>query len=83
MSRHPIADAAVEAATGRAQTAVQPLAYSLADAGKALGGVSVPTLHRWVRAGKMRTSKVGGRTFVRRAELERLLKEGETESRAA
>lgn len=56
---------------------MEPLAYSLGDAGKALGGVSVPTLHRWVKAGKLRVTKLGGRTLIRRAELERILYEAE------
>ena len=62
--------------------AVEPLAYSMEDAGKALGGVTTKTLYRWVRDGKLRTTKVGGRTLVRRVELERILAEGETKAAA-
>ena len=57
--------------------AVEPLAYSLEDAGKALGGISVKTLHRWEREGKLTMTRLGRRTVVRRAELERVLEEGE------
>ena len=52
---------------------VAPLAYGLKDAGRALGGVSPKTLYRWARAGKLDIVRLGGRSLVARAELERLL----------
>lgn len=67
--------------SGDATDKVEPLAYGMEDAAEALG-VSVPTLFRWKKAGLFRTTKVGGRTLVRRVELERMLEAGEEAPRA-
>lgn len=41
-----------------------------------LGGISPYTVHAWLSKGKLRRSKVGGRTMVRLSELERVIQDG-------
>ena len=50
------------------------LAYGVKEAAVALS-VGESTLWRWIKAGQLRTCKLGGRTVIRREELVRLLDE--------
>lgn len=50
--------------------------YSVSDAGKLLGGVSVWTVRAWLSQGRLRRTKVGGRTMVTESELERFIRDG-------
>lgn len=51
---------------------------TLAEAVEILGGANVhlraETLGRWARAGRLQTLKIGGRRYVRRAEIRALLR---------
>ena len=46
----------------------QPLAYNVPDAGRAIG-VSKATIWRLIKAGELRTFKVGARTLIKTAVL--------------
>lgn len=48
-------------------------AFSLKEAGALLGGASVASLYRWASQGKIRLTKVGGRTLVSASEIQRLI----------
>lgn len=52
-----------------------PRAYRVPDACRALG-VGRSTLYKLASAGKLRLVRIGGRTVVPGAEIERLAKEG-------
>lgn len=56
-----------------------PLAYSVADAAKAIG-VSKPTIWRRIAAGDLATFKLGCRTLIRADELQAFI---DRHSRAA
>jgi excisionase family DNA binding protein len=49
--------------------------YSITDAGQRLGGVSRYTIEAWLSAGKLKRTKVGRRTMVSEAELQRFVDE--------
>lgn len=49
---------------------------SVKDAAAYLGGISPYTVHAWLSQGKLRRSKVGGRTMVRVSELQRVIEDG-------
>ena len=62
-------------ACGRAagpRTPAERLAYSLSEAGR-VSGLSVATLRRHEKAGRLRFYKVGGRTLVAAGSLHALL----------
>lgn len=42
---------------------------SVEEAAKRLGGISKWTVHAWLGQGKLRRTKVGGRTMIRESEL--------------
>ena len=42
-----------------------------------LGGISALTVHAWLSSGKLRRTKIGSRTMVKRSELDRLIAEGD------
>ncbi len=50
--------------------------YPLDEASKRLGGISKPTLYRWAQEGKLKFTRLGGRTFIADAEIVRLTNEG-------
>jgi len=50
--------------------------FSVSDAGIALGGISKWTIYASLSQGKLRRTKVGGRTMIRESELERVIREG-------
>jgi excisionase family DNA binding protein len=54
---------------------ITPLAYRVADAVR-VSGVSKSKLYALAAEGRLRLTRVGGRTLVPRTELERLIVEG-------
>jgi excisionase family DNA binding protein len=44
--------------------------YSVQDAAAMLGGISKWTVHAWLAKGKLRRTKVGGRTMIRESDLQ-------------
>jgi excisionase family DNA binding protein len=50
--------------------------YSVPEAAKVLGGVSKWTVHAWLSQGKLRRTKVGGRTMIRESELQKVIEDG-------
>lgn len=49
---------------------------SVSEAAKRLGGISKWTVHSWLSQGKLRRTKVGGRTMIRESELQRVIEDG-------
>jgi excisionase family DNA binding protein len=49
---------------------------SVKEAAVLLGGISKYTVEAWLSQGKLQRTKVGGRTMIRRSELERVMKDG-------
>ncbi len=47
--------------------------YSVADAGRMLGGVSKFTIYAWMSRGLLERARVGGRVMVRESSLLKLL----------
>jgi excisionase family DNA binding protein len=54
--------------------------FSIPEAAKRLGGVSPWTIRAWLHQGRMRKTKVGGRTMIAESEILRFLEScsGET-----
>lgn len=50
--------------------------YSKQDAARRLGGVSIATIDKHISKGAIKTTKIGRRTFLSHAELNRISKEG-------
>jgi excisionase family DNA binding protein len=51
--------------------------FDVKAAAEYLGGVSAYTVCAWLSAGKLRRTKIGGRTMLRRSELERFIAAGD------
>jgi excisionase family DNA binding protein len=49
---------------------------SVEEVARKLGGISKWTVHAWLSQGKLRRTKVGGRTMVRESELARVIEDG-------
>ena len=49
---------------------------SIEEAAKRLGGLSKWTIHAWLSQGRLRRTKVGGRTMIRESELQKVIEEG-------
>ena len=49
---------------------------SIQEAAKCLGGISKWTVHAWLSQGRLRRTKVGGRTMVRESELLKVIEDG-------
>lgn len=49
---------------------------SVAEVAERLGGISKWTVHAWLCQGRLRRTKVGGRTMIRESELRKVIKEG-------
>jgi excisionase family DNA binding protein len=49
---------------------------SVNEAAQQLGGISKWTIHAWLSQGKLRRTKVGGRTMIRESELLKVVKDG-------
>jgi excisionase family DNA binding protein len=50
--------------------------YSVSEAARVLGGLSKWTIHAWLSQGKLRRTKVGGRTMIRESELQKVIQDG-------
>ena len=55
---------------GRVETLI-----SVDEAAKRLGGISKWTVHAWLSQGKLRRTKVGGRTMIRESELAKVIQD--------
>ena len=49
---------------------------SVGEVAKRLGGISKWTVHAWLSQGKLKRTKVGGRTMIRESELQRVIFDG-------
>jgi excisionase family DNA binding protein len=49
---------------------------SIEEAAKRLGGISKWTIHGWLSQGRLRRTKVGGRTMIRESELAKVIEDG-------
>lgn len=49
---------------------------SVDEAAKRLGGISKWTVHAWLSQGRLRRTKVGGRTMIRESELAKVIEDG-------
>jgi excisionase family DNA binding protein len=49
---------------------------SVEQAAIRLGGVSKWTIYAWLSQGKLRRTKVGGRTMIRESELSKVIQDG-------
>lgn len=49
---------------------------SVEEAARRLGGISKWTLHAWLSQGRLRRTKVGGRTMIRESELKKVIEDG-------
>jgi len=49
---------------------------SVEEAARRLGGISKWTIHAWLSQGKLRRTKVGGRTMIRESELQKVINDG-------
>jgi excisionase family DNA binding protein len=49
---------------------------SVAEAARVLGGISKWTVHAWLSQGKLKRTKVGGRTMIRASELAKVIQDG-------
>ena len=47
--------------------------FSVPDAAKKLGGISKWTLYAWLSQGRLERTKIGGRTMISEAELQKLI----------
>lgn len=52
-----------------------PFLHSIPEASKRLGGLSRSIIYLEIKAGRLRTVKIGGRTFIAEAELARYVAE--------
>lgn len=50
--------------------------FSVKDAAHYLGGLSHYTVHAWLSQGKLKRSKVGSRTMIRKSELDKIVQDG-------
>ena len=49
---------------------------SVEEVAKKLGGISKWTVHAWLSQGRLRRTKVGGRTMIRESELAKVIEDG-------
>ncbi len=49
---------------------------SVNEVAKRLGGISKWTVHAWLSQGRLKRTKVGGRTMIRESELAKVIEEG-------
>ena len=49
---------------------------SVSQAAKLLGGISKWTIYAWLSQGRLRRTKVGGRTMIRESELAKVIEDG-------
>jgi excisionase family DNA binding protein len=56
--------------------------FSVEETAKKLGGISTWTVHAWLSQGRLRRTKIGRRTMISESELERFVKEGNSDQRS-
>jgi excisionase family DNA binding protein len=49
---------------------------SVEEAARQLGGLSKWTIHAWLSKGRLKRTKVGGRTMIRESELAKVIEDG-------
>jgi excisionase family DNA binding protein len=49
---------------------------SVEEAARRLGGISKWTIHAWLSQGRLKRTKVGGRTMIRESELQKVIEDG-------
>ena len=49
---------------------------SIEETARRLGGISKWTVHAWLSQGRLRRTKVGGRTMIRESELQKVIQDG-------
>ena len=49
---------------------------SVGEVARRLGGISKSTVRAWLTSGRLKRTKVGGRTMVRESELEKVVQDG-------
>lgn len=49
---------------------------SVEEVARRLGGLSKFTIHTWLSQGRLRRTKVGGRTMIRESELQKVIEDG-------
>ena len=54
----------------------QEALISVPEAARRLGGISKWTVHSWLSQGKLKRTKVGGRTMIRESELAKVIEDG-------
>jgi hypothetical protein len=60
-----------------------PLLVSKKQAAFVLGGISLRSVGYLISSGRLRTRRIGGRTMIHYSELQRFVKEDQTEPMAA
>ena len=50
--------------------------YSVREAAKYLGDVSPYSINAWLSQGRLARTKISARTFIRKSELERFIRDG-------
>jgi len=53
---------------------------TIEQARQRLGGIGVSTIYDWIRDGRIRALKIGSRTFITDAEIDRVIHEANTEA---
>lgn len=53
-----------------------PMLYPLPEARRRLGDISAATVYRWAAQGKIKLTRLGGRSFISAAEVARIIEEG-------
>lgn len=51
---------------------------SIEHAAAYLGGISIWTVRAWLTQGRLRKTKIGGRTMIKKSELDRMITQGES-----
>lgn len=57
--------------TPPAATLTPPLLHRIEEAARILGGIGRTTMYAEIKAGRLKTVKIAGRSFIAQAELER------------
>jgi excisionase family DNA binding protein len=55
---------------------VDDMLLSVEEVARRLGGISRWTVHSWLSQGRLRRTKVGGRTMIRESELQKVIQDG-------
>lgn len=58
------------------QTSSEPQLFSVKDAARVLGGISIWTLHKHIAYGNVKVTRIGRRVFLTAGEVERIRRDG-------